>query len=344
MRDLLAMASPESLELWDHLGLGYTKSPGHPLLREEVARLYETIPADKVLMAIPEEAIFIAMNVLLRPGDHMVAVFPIYQSLYEVARTMGCEVSSWPLELKNGRWTLDLERLDELLKPNTRLVVINFPNNPTGFLPERSLIEALVETLRRRGIYLFSDEMYRLLEHDEAQRLPALCDLYEKGVSLSGLSKSFGLAGLRTGWLACQDEVMIARSQSLKDYTTICASAPSEILSIIALRAKETILARNLAIVRSNLAAAAAFFTAKPELFEWIPPLAGSTAFPRWLDTEPIDHFCNQIVDQRGVMIVPASMFDVSGGHFRVGLGRVNFTEALGVLADFLERRKPETE
>jgi aspartate/methionine/tyrosine aminotransferase len=254
--ELLARADPEGLTLWREMRLGYTESQGHPLLRAEVARLYASVGADQVLIAVPEEAIFILMHSLLAPGDHAVILTPACQSLYEVARAACGEVTRWDLLPASGTWRLDLDRLERSLSARTRLLVVNFPHNPTGFLPSRAKWEAIVGLACRRGLYLLGDEMYRFLEHDPAARLPAACDLYEKGVSLSGLSKAFGLAGLRLGWLAARDAGLLARCQVLKDYTTICHSAPSEVLAIIALRAREVILARNREIVSVNLAGA----------------------------------------------------------------------------------------
>ena len=322
--------------LWHELRLGYTESPGHPLLRAEVARFYENVTPDDVLIAVPEEAIFIAMQTLLRPGDHVVALFPAYQSLYEVARAIGCEVSLWALELQAAGWTLDLDRLERSLTDRTRLLVLNFPHNPTGYHPARGELDALSEIARKHNLYLFCDEMYRLLEYDPARRLPPICDLYEKGISFSGLSKTFALPGLRLGWLAMQGQALLASWLSYKDYTTICNSAPSEVLGIMALRAKEVIVARNLNLVRRNLTVAEQFFAAHADRFRWIKPQAGSIAFPRWLGATPVEQFCQAVLDQQNVMIVPGSIFDFPGNHFRVGLGRQNFPEALQRVDDYL--------
>jgi aspartate/methionine/tyrosine aminotransferase len=337
MAELLQMASPESQYLWDHLNLGYTESPGHPLLRLEIARQYHQISSDQVVVAAPEEAILVAMNALLTAGDHVIAMFPAYQSLYEVARSLGCSLSPWTLTPSAGGWQLDLDQMERLVTPRTRLLVINFPHNPTGFHPPRSVLDAIVDFSRRRGLYLFSDEMYRLLEHDAALRLPAVCDLYEKGISLSGLSKSYALPGLRIGWLATQEAALVDRWLEFKDYTTICSSAPSEILGLIALQAQERILTRNLEIVRRNLALAEEFFAAHAAHFEWLPPQAGSIAFPRWTGGSPVELFCQEALDRQGVMIVPGSIFDYPGNHFRIGLGRKNLGEALRRLSMLVE-------
>lgn len=338
LAEVLDLADAESRALWDGLGLGYTESQGHPLLRAEIAGLYQTVRADDVLLAVPEEAIFLAMHVLLTPGDHVIALTPSYQSLTEVARAIGCEVTAWPIRLGEAGWRLDLDQLAAAVTPRTRLLVINFPNNPTGLLPARAELDAILDLARRHGLAVFSDEMYRWLEPDPARRLPAVADLYERGISLSGLSKSFALAGLRLGWLATRAPGVIERALALKDYTTICHSAPSEALALMALRARDRILARNLDLIRANTRLAAEFFTARPGLFRWLPPDAGSVAFPLWTGPGAVDALCTALVEQQGVMVVPAGMFDDPGAHFRVGLGRRGFAEALEQVGEYLGR------
>jgi aspartate/methionine/tyrosine aminotransferase len=340
LEELLGMASPESLLLWQRLKLGYTESPGHPLLRAEVSGLYRSIPAEQVMIAAPEEAIFIAMQTLLAPGDHVVAISPAYQSLHEIARSIGCRLTPWTVELNGGGWQLDLNRLEKSLTRRTRLLVINFPHNPTGYLPSREELDAILQLARKRGLYVFSDEMYRLLEYASDKRLQPVCDLYEKGISLSGLSKAFALPGLRVGWLATQDISLVERWLAFKDYTTICNSAPSEILGIIALRAREPILGRNCGIIQENLGVAEGFFARHGDKFAWTRPMAGSIAFPRWLGRGSVESFCQELLDQQGVMIVPGSLFDYPGNHFRIGLGRKNFAAALERVSDQLKVTK----
>ncbi len=337
LAEVLSLADAEGRALWQDLSLGYTETPGHPLLREEIAGLYESVAPERVVVAVPEEAIFVAMNTLLAPGDHVVTVSPAYQSLYEIANATGCEVTPWAVEARDGRWTVNVEALEASLRPTTKLIVVNFPHNPTGCMASRADFDAIVSLARARGAYIFSDEMYRLLEPEAGQRLPAMADAYEKGISLSGLSKSFALAGLRVGWLAAQDAALVDAFLAFKDYTTICHSAPSEILAIIALRARDTILARNLGIVAQNRTIAESFFSGRPDLFEWLPPDAGSTAFVRWLGPGTVDELAAAVLDAQGLLIVPDSIFDVSGNYFRVGLGRLDFWEALEALGDYVD-------
>lgn len=329
LQDLLQMATPENLETWNRLKLGYTESQGHPGLRTEVASLYQHISPDQVLIAAPEEAIYIAMHALLRSGDHVVAVSPAYQSLYEISSSFGCEVTPWTFELEGTHWQLDIDRLEQSITHRTRLLVINFPHNPTGYTPLRPTLDRIIELARAHSLYLFSDEMYRLLESEPDLQLPAVCDIYEKGISLSGLSKSFALPGLRIGWLATREPGLIDRWLEYKDYTTICSSAPGEILGMIALQSKTKILHRNLDIIRENTILAEDFFSARKKDFLWVPPLAGSVAFPRWLGAGSVERLAEDLLKAQGVLIVPGDLFEFPGDHFRIGLGRRNFREAL---------------
>ncbi|MEW6364536.1 MAG: aminotransferase class I/II-fold pyridoxal phosphate-dependent enzyme [Acidobacteriota bacterium] len=338
-RELLALSDDECRALWENLTLGYTESQGHPVLRAEIARLYPALSAESILVLTPEEGIFIAMLSLLRPGDRVVAIAPAYQSLHEIARGIGCEVALWPMVESEAGWEADIDHLARLLAPRTRLLIINFPHNPTGYLPRREVLDAVLPLARKHDLCVFSDEMYRGLEYSSSQRLPAVAEIFERGVSLSGLSKTQGLAGLRIGWLATQSRDLMAQWLKLKDYTTICHSAPSEVLALMALRAGKRITARNLAIIQSNIVHATLFFSRHPALFSWVPPRAGSTAFPRWVGPEPVEEFCHHALESQDVLVVPGSMFDMPGRHFRIGLGRRSFPDALEVLGRVLESR-----
>jgi len=338
LRELLAMADEEALKNWEGLSLGYTESQGSPLLREEISHLYSNIQPEEVLILAPEEGIFVAMHALLKAGDHVISTFPGYQSLYEVAVSLGCEVTRWLPREEGGRWIFDVDAVEGAMRPNTRLIVINFPHNPTGGTIPVADLRRLIGMARRSGAYLFSDEMYRLLELDEEDRLPPACDLYENAVSLSGLSKGFALAGLRIGWLATRNHEAMNRMMEWKDYTTICSSAPSETLALIALRAREAIIARNLSIIRANLAILDDFFSRRPQTFAWSRPRAGSIAFPRLLTRQNIGHLSADLVEKEGVMLLPGDVFDYPGNYFRVGLGRRDLPQVLARFEHYLER------
>jgi len=343
LKDLLGMASPESLELWQELKLGYTESAGHPLLRTHIAGLYRQVPAEQVFIAAPEEAIFILMQTLLAPGDEVVVISPAYQSLYEIPRSLGCKVIPWKVEPGENSWRVDIQQLSDSLSDRTRLIVVNFPHNPTGHLISPTEQQAIVVLARQHGIYLFSDEMYRLLEADPAERLPAMCDLYERGISLGGLSKAYSLPGLRIGWLATQNRSLLERWLAYKDYTTICSSAPSEILGIIALENQEQIVRRNLEIIAGNVSSAQEFINRHTRDFAWTPPKAGSVALAQWLGGGAVEDFCRALVEARGVMLAPGSLFDLPGNYFRLGLGRTSFGAGLQQVEDFLAESHAST-
>ncbi|MBN2499644.1 MAG: aminotransferase class I/II-fold pyridoxal phosphate-dependent enzyme [Anaerolineales bacterium] len=346
LTELLALANPDSLARWDQLSLGYTESQGDPSLREAIAGLYREIAPGQVLVLSPEEGILIAMQAILEPGDHVICTYPGYQSLYEIARSLGCEVTFWKPEYQQG-WHFDPAFLENAVQANTKLIVVNFPHNPTGATLSPEEFRSVLELAERGGITVFSDEMYRLLEYAETQRLPYACDVYANAVSLFGMSKSFGLAGLRIGWLATQNAALLQKFVALKDYTTICSSAPSEILALIALRAQAQIIARNLDIIQANLSTLAAFFTRHAETFEWHAPTAGPIAFPRLRLPVEIDAFCKKLVEQQGVMLLPASVYDypiakIKGffaNHFRLGFGHANLEPGLERLESFLAAR-----
>jgi aspartate/methionine/tyrosine aminotransferase len=338
LKDLLALAGPDALDRWEGLTLGYTEAPGLPALRQEIAALYPGLGPDDVLtFAGAQEALFVLMNVLLGPGTHAVVTWPGYQSLHEVARATGAEVTLLPLREEDG-WAFDLDALRRELRPDTRLIVVNFPHNPTGALPDRATFQALCALAEERGIHLFSDEVYRLLEYDVRDTLPTAAERTPRGISLGVMSKALGLAGLRIGWLACRDADLLRRCMAFKDYTTICNSAPSEVLALIALRAKEQVLARSRAILTANLALLDAFFSRHADTFHWVRPRAGSVAFPRLLRDVPVARFTQELVEREGVLLLPGDVYDFPGNHFRLGLGRTNLPDALARLERFVSR------
>ena len=331
------MADADSIRLWEDLKLGYTESLGHPELRETIAGLYDGIDRDDILVAVPEEGIFLSMQALLDPGDHLICTFPGYQSLYEVALSIGCRVDHWQPVEEQG-WRFDVEHLEKLLRPDTKLIAVNFPHNPTGYLPPGEDFQALLELVRGRNIHLLSDEMYRYLELDEAGRLPAVCACYDKGISLSGLSKSFGLPGLRIGWLATRDHELRDRMSRLKDYTTICGSAPSEILGLIALRQRHEIISMQKRRIQRNLALLDDFFRERRDMFRWNRPLGGTICFPRMMTVGDTFSFCEKLVRETRIMLAPSRVFQYGDNHVRIGFGRENLPEVLERFGHYLDR------
>jgi aspartate/methionine/tyrosine aminotransferase len=339
MADVLALADDETRAMWDGLTLGYTESTGHPLLRREIATLYDGLDADDVLVfAGAEEAVFCLVNVLMGPDSHAIVTWPGYQSLYEVARAAGADVTLHELREADG-WALDVARLREQVTPRTRLIVVNAPHNPTGMQPSQADFAELALLADEIGATLLVDEVYRYLEFDEADRLPAGAEASPRGVSLGVMSKSFAMAGLRIGWLATRDRDLLARCAAFKDYTTICSSAPSEVLALIGLRARDVVLARSRGIVAANLERLDAFFDGWSDRFTWVRPRAGSIGFPRL--TVPgvtIDEWAAALVETEGVLLLPGSQFGYGGNHFRLGFGRTDLPVALDRLESFATR------
>ncbi|HKI56992.1 MAG TPA: aminotransferase class I/II-fold pyridoxal phosphate-dependent enzyme [Trueperaceae bacterium] len=332
--ELLAL-EPGAERRLRELRLGYTEARGAPGLRAQVARVYRTLePDDAVVCASAEEGIFLLYHSLLGPGDHAVVETPCYQSALELARSTGAEVSTWERRYEDG-WAHDLEALERLLRPSTKVVYINTPHNPTGLLMPRTVFEAVLALGRERGFTVFSDEVYRELEHDPAARLPAACDLSAGAVSLGTVSKTYGLPGLRLGWLASRDRPLLERVVALKHYTTICNSAPSEVLTEIALAHRETLAERNLAIVQHNLPLLSAFLERHADAFAWVPPQAGPIGFVRLRTGEDVDAFCGRVVAEADVLLLPGSVYD-QPGFFRIAYGRADMPEALGALERYL--------
>jgi aspartate/methionine/tyrosine aminotransferase len=330
--DLEPGAHERLLQHW----CGYTESPGAPWLRQAIARIYKQIESDDVLVvAAAEEGIFVLYHALVGPRDHVIVETPCYESGLEVARSTGAQVSEWCRTFESG-WAHDVAALEKLIQPNTKIIYINTPHNPTGLLMRAAVFQQVVALSASRNIILFSDEVYRELEHDPATRLPAACEAYEHAVSLGSMSKTYGLPGLRLGWLASRDPEIIQRCLEFRYYTTICNSAPSEFLSALALRHREVLVHRNLEIVMRNLPLLDAFFHQRSHLFEWKKPNASPIGFVHFKPQRDAFQFCEDVVRDAGVLLLPGSVYD-QPRHIRFGFGRKNMPESLAQLGAYLD-------
>ena len=339
---LLAMADDEDRAAFESQWLGYTPTWGAEPLRDQIASTYDNAGRDDILcFAGAEEGVYAAMRVLLTPDDHAVVVVPNYQAAETVPLDI-CAVTGVPLDADDG-WSLDVDLVADALRPETRVVSVNFPNNPTGAVPSQETWLDLVTLCRREGIWLFSDEVYRLLERDPARRLPQAADAYERGISLNVMSKSYGLPGLRIGWIACRDRALLDRLERYKHYLSICNAAPSERLAVIALKARAAILERNRALVDANLAKLDAFFAAHAERFEWRVPDGGCVGYPRYLGSEGAEAFCTRLVEEAGVLLLPPSVYRsewlaTPADRFRIGYGRAGIDDGLAAMRGWLAR------
>ena len=339
--ELLALAG-ESLSNLGQIQLSYTESQGSPALRAAVAATYRQVDPDKVvILNSPEEGIYLTMRTLLQPGDELIVLTPAYDSLRNVAEHIcGAEqVKPWAVRPSPTGWQLDLDELAVLLTSRTKLLIVNFPHNPTGYLPDPDEFAAIVSLAQRHGCWLFCDEMYRGLELDGRPTLPSAVDLYERAIVLAGLSKVHGLPGLRAGWVVIHDPEVREAFINWKHYTSICPPAPSEFLALAGLQAQTELINRNRTIIQDNLGLAEAFFARWPELFTWRRPLAGSVALVG-IATESATAYCHQLAAAAGILLLPGAYLGYADQFVRVGLGRRSFATNLSHYEAYLRRQR----
>jgi aspartate/methionine/tyrosine aminotransferase len=338
--DLLKLAEPDDRMAFEQLWLGYLPPAGSESLRQAIASTYTAVSAESVLaFAGGGEAIYTALHALLEVDDHAIVITPTYQSLETIALSL-CQVTGVALDANDG-WKLDLNQVSGAVKSNTKLIAINFPNNPTGKLLSLSEFDQLVEICREHGLWLLSDEVYRLSERPPSLRLPAAVDRYERGLSLSVLSKVHGLPGLRIGWIASRDRQLLQRMERIKHYLSICNSSPSEALAVIALKAGARLIDRNRTLIDANLWCVEEFFAEFPELFEWSTPDAGMVAYPRYKGADGVETFVQRLIEEANVLLLPASIFQseltpLPPDRFRIGYGRSYVPAGLEVMRDWL--------
>jgi len=336
LRELLKLGTQEDRERWDNLTFKYIETFGTPELRSAIADTYKQLSPNNILaFAGAEEGIYTAMHCMLQKEDHAIVITPNYQSSEAIPNAL-CNVTGIGLDEKND-WNLDLDKIQDSIQKNTRLISINFPHNPTGKVISIQTLNTLIEIARKHEIYLFSDEVYRLMERNENIRLPQVADIYEKGLSLNVMSKAYGLPGLRIGWIATQDLELLEKMEKMKHYLSICNSSPSEFLAVIALKSGEKILARNRKIINENLKILNLFFHENSSLFEWKEPDGGCIGYPKYLGKEGVSVFCEQLIKKHSIMLLPASVYESKVGispsnHFRIGYGRKKMNDGLDAL------------
>jgi aspartate/methionine/tyrosine aminotransferase len=338
--ELLALANPEDRAAFDTLRLGYIETTGTPPLRAAIAETYAALEAEDVLaFAGAEEGIFCAMHALLDEDSHAVVVTPNYQSSETLPLSI-CATTGVALR-ENENWRLDIDEMRAAMRPNTKLVLVNFPHNPTGKVIDRATFDSVVQLCAERGIHLFSDEVYRGLERRPELQLPQAAEVYERGLSLNVMSKAYGLPGLRVGWIACRDRALLARMERIKHYLSICNAGPSEHLAVIALKARERIVARNRALIDGNLESVNAFFAEFAELFDWQVPDGGCIGFPRYKGKDGVEGFCKRLAEEIGVVLLPASIYQSAltptpSDRFRIGFGRSYVPEGIAAMRAWL--------
>ncbi len=336
--ELMEMADM-SLEQFGGLRLGYTESWGNPHLREIIAAAYDRIsPEQLIMLGAPVEGIFVAAQAILNPGDEVIALTPAYDALLNMfEHVVGTDnVKRWAVKPTEAGWRLDVNDLRGLLSAKTKLVVVNFPHNPTGYLPSLTQMEEIAEIVEAHGLWLFYDEMYFGLIHSGTAAIPSAADVISRAIILSGLSKTYGLPGLRTGWLIVQDETLRKNIHNWKLYTSICPPAPSEFLAVAAWQAREELRQRNVAQIEANLALAEDFFQRWGDLFVWRRPMAGSVALIK-MNVPSVTAFATKMAESAGILIHPAVTLGASDQHLRMGFGRAAFSQALDKFDAYLQ-------
>lgn len=303
------------------LRLGYTEARGTEQLRTTIASTYANVTPDEVLVTTGAiEANYLLFNSLLDAGDRVVAVYPAYQQLYAVAQAIGCEVALWKLREENG-FRFDLDELERLVTPTTKLIVVNTPHNPTGAILSDADLARIYRMAESVGAYVLSDEAYRWLDFPGGDVLAGpMRDMGTTAISVGTFSKPFGLPGLRIGWIAATEEI-IKKCWQTRDYISLAPARLSDALADVALNAREAIVARNHEIVTTNLKVADQWFAEHADLVSWTRPRAGLLALLRYNLDLPSHELANHLAAEYSVMLAPGSAFGFEG-FLRVGIGQ----------------------
>ncbi len=304
------------------LRLGYSEARGTEELRELLAATYRGATPDEILVTTGAiEANFLLFQLLLEPGDHVVACYPAYQQLYSVPRGLGCEVAHWRAREEEDGFRFDVDDLARLITRKTRLVVLNTPHNPTGAALSDVDVRRVYALADAAGATVLSDEAYRWLGVPGGEpAAPPMFDLGPRGVSVGTLSKPFGLPGLRIGWLAAHGDVA-ARCWALRDYVSLSPGRLSDALAVTALRHRERIFERNRHIIAANLATAERWFAAREGLVDWHSPRGGLLSLLRYHLPLPSLDLANLLAERYSVMLAPGSAFGYEH-RLRIGIGQ----------------------
>lgn len=346
---MMGSSDPESLPLKEIVSdlsayvdepLSYALGNGYLPLREKLSTLYESITPDQIaIMNGGEETIYVAMHALLKPGDEIVVQMPSYQSLSVIAKEIGCSIIEYRPDFEE-KWAFDPELLKTKITPKTRLLILNYPHNPTGTCLTDSEMGSVAELCRKHDLYLIADEVYRFLRMNECCSDASFADLYENTVALGSFSKTFAAPGLRLGWVATKSSELLHRLLAYRHFTSTCSNLPCQWIASELLNKRDTILQRNNAIVRRNAALLGQFLTKHADLFAYVPPQGATMAYVKLLGGQGAMDFCMEILEHTGVLIVPSSVLDNSDEYLRIGLGRESFPKCIQLLNEYLSDRR----
>ena len=300
--------------------LVYVQTNGSPALRAAIAELYPAATEENVVVGNgTAEANYISVWRLVEPGDEVVMMLPNYMQIWGVVRGQGGAVVPWSLR-EERQWAPDLDELDALVNPRTRLIAVCNPNNPTGSILSEEAMRRIVAAAARHGSWLLSDEVYRGAERDSRES-PSFWGRYDRALVCCGLSKAYGLPGLRIGWVL-GPAATIAELWARKDYLSIAPGALSDLLARAALRpdVRPRILERTRGIVKANFAVLDAWLRGHGAAFRLVPPRAGAIAYPRYSWPIGSTRLMERLRDEQSVLVVPGDQFGMDG-YLRLGLG-----------------------
>ncbi|MFM0795501.1 aminotransferase [Streptococcus suis] len=337
LEELFALSGTNPEDFYEKLQgtkLNYGWIEGSPAFKEAVSQLYEQVSPEQILQTNGATgANLLVLYSLIEPGDHVISLYPSYQQLYDIPKSLGAEVDLWQIEEENG-WLPDLVKLRQLIRPNTKMICINNANNPTGAVMDRTYLEELVEIAGEVGAYILSDEVYRSFSELD---VPSIIDVYDKGIAVNSLSKTYSLPGIRVGWVAANHQVTdILRDY--RDYTMICAGVFDDMVAQLALASRKEILKRNRRILEENLAILDQWIEEEP-LVSYIRPAVVSTSFVKIAVDMPMEEFCLQLLQEYGVLLVPGNRFE-RDGYVRLGYAceQETLIKGLEKLSQFLRR------
>lgn len=317
---LRELVSDEELREIMSLGLGYSQTNGTPELRREIAGLYPGATVDQILAtAGSSEANFLLMWSLIEPGDEVVFMMPNYMQMWGLARGFGAKLK--PLWLRKSLgWAPDIDELRNLVTPKTKLIIVTNPNNPSGAVLSRKTMAAIVSSAVRVGAWIIADEVYQGAER-EGGTTPSFWGMYDKVVIVNGLSKAYGLPGVRIGWILGPED-FIQRTWPYHDYTTISPSILSDRLARFALSPdnREKILERTRGILQKNFPIIKDWLVRQNGFFEFVPPCAGAIVFAEYRGRLNSTELVNRLIREKGVLIVPGDHFEMDH-HLRFGFG-----------------------
>ena len=333
------------IDLYHDHSMGYAENTGSPDLRQEIATLYDDNISAENIVVFPgaQTGMTITTQALLHPGDHAIIITPSYQSLEEGVRYAGGSVTRISLTPED-KWQVKVDAVKAAIQNNTKYLVFNDPHNPSGSLMSANTKRKLVALAEQHDILVFSDEVYRLLEVDPAERSASIAEMTDNGLALGTMAKPWGAGGACIGWVACQDLKIIEKLQKAQHLFAVCFSRPGEIQAMMVIRASDKIIERNMTIIRENLILLDEFFAEYQDLFEWIKPQAGGTGFVNFKGSLTADELGAELLEQ-GILVFPPYIFDCDEAlkqYFRIGFSRSTMPAALIAFKKFVDERRAQ--